>query len=132
MPPGSAAVCKRGDVDSIAEKVLPLNHHVAEIDADREAHPTQRGQLVVACAQRGLDIRGAADGFDGAGKLRQNRVARRVEHATVVRDDQGFEDFLVASKRAQSLLFVLVHQAAEFGDIRLEDRGELAFDWLRT
>src|SRR3974377_1008125 len=115
MPPGSAAVCKRAATLTIAEKVLPLNHHVAEIDADTEAHLTRRGQLVVACAQRGLDIRGAADGFDGAGKLRPNSVARRVEHATVVRDDQGFDDFLVAPKRAQSLLFVLVHQAAEFG-----------------
>jgi len=49
----------------------------------------------------------------------------------VVRGDQRLEDFLVAAKNAQGLLFVLAHQAAEFRDVGRKNRGELALDQLR-
>jgi len=121
----------RGDIDAVAEKVLVLHHNVAEIDADAKADLARGRQLVIEGAQGGLNIGGAADGFDGAGKFGEDGVTGGVEDAAAMQDDQGFENLLVTAKGAEGLLFVLAHQAAEFGDVGGEDGGQLAFEELR-
>src|SRR5208337_1902005 len=89
-------------------------------------------KLVVASAQRGLNIGGAAYGLDRAGKFGKNRVAGRIENPPVVHRYQRFKYLLVAAKGSQGLLFVLPHQPAEFGHIRGENCGQLAFNELRA
>ena len=121
-----------GNVNAVAEKILPLHHDVAEIDANAEADLAVGRKLVVASAQSGLDVGGTTNGFDSAGKFGEDGVARGVEDAAAVHGDERFEDFLVAAEGAQRVLFVFAHQAAEFGHVGGENGGELAFERLGT
>jgi hypothetical protein len=84
-------------------------------------------QLIVAGAQRRLDLGRTAHRFDGAAEFGQDRISRGVEDATAVQDDELLEDFLMPAEGPQRLFPVLRHQAAVPGDIRREDRGELSF-----
>ena len=77
-----------GDVDAIAEQVIALDHHVAEVDADPELEPPVLGQLAISGREFLLDLDRTSCGFDGARKLGQHAVPGAPDDPAVAAGDQ--------------------------------------------
>ena len=116
------------DVHPVAEQVSTLHDHVAQVDADAKPHPLVFGQVFVAGAQRRLDLGGAAHGLHGAGKLRQDGVARGIEDPAAVRLEQLVENLAVAAQGAHGALLVLAHEPAVAVHVGHQDRRQPALD----
>ena len=72
----SDALQPRRDVDAVAENVVVLDDHVAEIDAGAQLDPPVRGYVGVASSHFALlDFRGAGDRAHYARELHQHPVA---------------------------------------------------------
>ncbi len=121
----------RRDIHSVAEDVVAVDDDVAEIDPDPEVDAPVFGDFGIAVDHRPLDLDGAADRIDDAGKLDQHAVAGGLDDAAAMLGDlrvgklasMGFEP------RQRSFL-VCSHQPRVAGRIGGEDRGETAFDRL--
>ena len=120
----------RRDVDAVAEQVLPIDYHVAEMHADTELHAFARGALRIFRGDRLLHRQRAFDGIDRAGEIGEHAVAGRGEDPAAIIGDQPVEDRARGAQRPQRADLVLLHQLAVADDIGREDRGELAFDYL--
>ena len=117
----------RRDVDAVAEQVAVALDHVADGDADAERHLPARRIGHVAGSQAFLDVDGAAHRIDGAGKLREHGIAGGVEDATAGLRDEIVHDLAVGGQTPQRLLFILGDQSGVTGNVRCEDRRDLAF-----
>ena len=62
-----------GDVDPVAEQVVALDHHVAEVDADAEHDAPVGRRLGLAVGHRLLDRDRAGDRVDHARRTRRSR-----------------------------------------------------------
>ena len=118
----------RRDVDAIAEDVVALDHHVAEVDADPEIHAALGRHLRVAAVQLLLDLDAAADRFDGGRELGQDAVAGGADDAPVVARDQRVHRRPVRRQGMEGRLLVRGHETAVTGDIGAEDGGEPTLD----
>jgi hypothetical protein len=112
----------RRDVDAIAEQIGSLHDHVAEVDADPELHALLGREMVVARAQRRLDLGRAAHRVDRARELGEHRVAGRVEHAAAMLHEHRVEDLAVAAEDAQRAFLVRLHHPAVADDVGHQDR----------
>src|SRR5436309_11448790 len=116
------------NVDAVAVEPLALDDHVAQIDADAEAHPPERRELGIARLELALDVDGALHGVDDARELRQHVVARGVHDAPALaghaRRDQG----AVCGDGANGRHFVVARESAVAYDARAQDGGELSLD----
>ncbi len=131
IPPGSASASRRErfqarrDIHPVAEDVLFLNDHVAEIDADAEPDAPFVGLLRIAVDHTALDPGGAAYRVDDAREFRQQAVAGVLDDVAPVlldlRIDQLPEMRLEAFVRA---FFVRPHQAQIARHIGGENRGQ--------
>ena len=65
----------RGDIDAVAEDVVAIGNHVAEIDADAPPDAALVGQIGLAVEHAALHLGGTAHRVDDAGELRQYAVA---------------------------------------------------------
>src|SRR6516164_5823465 len=65
----------RGDIDSVAEDVVLLNDHVAEVDANAELDPVLWRRTLVAVGHCPLHLDGAMHRVNHARELRQEAVA---------------------------------------------------------
>ena len=82
MPPGSASTLEtRRDVDAIAEDIVVLDDHVAQIDADAELDPSRRRHIGIAQRHPALDFGGARHGVNDAAELDQHAVTGRLDDA---------------------------------------------------
>ena len=63
------------DIHPIAEDVVLLSDHVAEIDADAEPYPQLLGHLTLAVDHPALDLHSASHGVHHTGKFGQQPVA---------------------------------------------------------
>jgi hypothetical protein len=61
----------RCDIHPVAENVVLLNDHVAEVDADAEPDPLLLRHLGLALGHATLDLHSAAHGVDNAHELSQ-------------------------------------------------------------
>ena len=130
---GSASVSSRAATLTPSPNRLPsLDQHVAEIDADAEAHPPRRRARPRSLASIAvLHLDRAAHRVDHAGELGQHAVARGADDAAAVARDQPVHHRAARRERAQRRLLVDAHQARVALDIGGEDRGELAFGFGR-
>src|SRR6516162_6224381 len=96
--------------------------------ADAEVDLALARELIIACAKGGLDLSGAAHGFDGAGELGRDSVTGRIEDAATMQLHQLFKHLLVGAKCLQRPLFVLCHQTAIRCDVGGKDRRQFAFE----
>src|SRR6202022_2455790 len=76
-----------GDVDAVAIKIVALDDHVAEIDADAQLDAAVRRDVAVALAYRLLHRDCAAHRVDDARKLHQQAVAGGLDEAAVMLGD---------------------------------------------
>ena len=121
----------RGHVDPVAEQLVALNHHVADVDADAQAHPAVLGQLGVADPELFLDRDGAAHRLHRAGELGQHAVAAGAEHPAVMPDDQAVDNFPIGLEGSKRRLFIGRHQPRVALDIGGEDCRKPSLDTLR-
>src|SRR5690242_11817896 len=107
----------RRNIHRVAKQVAIALHDVADGNADAKLHLAARRIGEVAGAQAFLDVDGAAHGFDGAGKLRHDGVARRVEDAAGGLGDEVVHDRPVGRQTPQRLLFIFGDEPAVSGDV---------------
>jgi hypothetical protein len=116
----------RCDVDAVAENVVALDQHVAEIDADAVDDALIIGGPGVALDHQLLDRNRAFDGGDDGGKLQQEAIADDPDDApAVTRHDRPRRLAMLANAKRRPRL-ILAHQARVADDIDGEDRGEAA------
>jgi len=112
-----------GDVYAVAEDVVALDQHVAEMDADAPFHSAVAGNRGVPLRRQVLQRQGAFDGADYRGELDQDTVAGRFEDpSAVLSDDRIGRDPLVTHclRRAR---FIEPHQPTVADYVGREDRG---------
>src|SRR4029453_17041165 len=78
-----------GYVDPLPVDPVALHHHVAEMDTDAKLHPPVRGYVGVPGPDCALDLRGAAGRIQGAGKLGEEVIPRRIDYSAPMLVDQG-------------------------------------------
>jgi len=127
-PPGSAKASSRAATFTpVAENVLLLNDHIAEVDADAEPNPALLGHLGLAVGHPPLDLDRAAHGVDHARKFRQEPVAGVLYDPPSVLPDLGVDQLPeVRGEALVSALFVSTHQARVPRHVGGEDCGEAA------
>jgi len=124
----SQCLYPRGDVDPIAIDLLPIDHHIAEVDADAKFHAAIDREVSVPGFELLLDLDRAAHGVDHTGKLGQDAIARRAHDTTMALMNKGIGDLAVGLQGAQGGFFIRAHETAEALHIGAEDGGELALD----
>ena len=89
-----------GDVDAVAQEVVALDHHVAEVDADAEHDPPVGRRLGLAVGHRLLHRHRAGDRVDHRGELDDRPVAHQLDDAALVLGQQRVD----RAARASSLI----------------------------
>src|SRR6516162_2938855 len=114
----------RGDVDAVAEDVVAVGQHVADIDADAELDPPL-GRLVGGCCHATLHSDGATHRVDDTGELDQQPVARGLDDAAPMSADFGVDQLPAQDAQPrQSPLLVIADEPAVAGDIGRQDGGD--------
>jgi hypothetical protein len=115
-----------GDVDPVAENVVALDQHVAEVDADAIDDAFRLGCIGVALGHQFLDRNGAFDGGDDGGKFQQQPVAHRFDDPAPERRQDRPARLTMLANAARRPRFVLTHQTRVADDVDRHDRGEAA------
>ena len=119
----------RGHVHAIAEDVVVLADHVAEVDADAKADLALRRHVAVAPRHALLDLDRARHGIRDARELDQHAVAGGLDQPPLVLGDRRVDQLetmgLETRERARLIGF---HQAAVADHVGGEDGREPAFD----
>ncbi len=114
----------RGEVDALAQQIVAIDHHVAEMDADPEA---QRAFRVAAAPTKfALHLDRALHGLDHRGELGDQSVARGVDDAAVVTFDELGENPPRGAQGSEPADLVSVHHAAVAFGVGREDRRQLS------
>src|ERR1700682_1711554 len=115
------ALQTRRDVYAVAEKIAVALDHVADGDADAEAHLPAGRIGRVAGAQAFLDVEGAAHRLDGAGKFGEHGVARGIENPPAGAGDEVVHHRAIGGEPPQRLLLVFGDELAVAGNVGSEN-----------
>ena len=115
------ALQPRRDVDAVAEQIAVALDHVADGDADTEAHLPAGRIGHVARAQAFLDVDGATHRLDGAGKFGEHGVARGIENPPAGTRDEIVHHRAIGGEPPQRLLLVFGDELAVAGDVGSEN-----------
>ena len=116
-----------GDVDPVAEQVVAVAGHVAEVDADAEPHLLAAGQVAVSVGEVLLDRHSTTRRLDRAGELGDDAVAGAAEDAAEMPGDPCIDGLSAGGESGQSGLLVRLHEAGIADDIGGEYGGQAAF-----
>ena len=116
----------RRDIDPVAQHVLAVDQHVAQMNANSVDDAFRLGSLRVALGRLFLHGERTFDRRDNRGKLDQHPVAHRLEHAPAVRGDDRRGRLAHVQHRLHRSDLVLAHQPGVAHDVGGEDRGEFA------
>jgi len=122
----------RGHIDSVAEDVVPLDQHVAQIDPDPEQHPTVMRDAFVALGHRCLHGDRAFYGIDNRGELDEHAIARGLDDTAAMLRHQRVAHNTVLAQRARSPSLVEPHEPAVAGHVGGKDSCQPAFDPTRS
>ena len=119
----------RRDVNAIAQQVLALDHHVAEIDAHAEHDAPLRRRFGLPCGGVFLDRDRAGNGVDHRAELGDGAVAHELDDAAVMPGQQGI-DHLAAQilDRLEGGRLVLLDQSGISNDIGGENCRQPSFN----
>ena len=120
-----------GDVDAIAEQVIALDHHVAEVDADPKLEPSVLGQLAISGCQLLLNLDRTSRRFDGARKFGQDAVPGAPDDPAVAAGYQRIHLLPIGVQGAERAFLVSRHEAAVALHVGAEDGRELTLDARR-
>src|SRR5271166_1161193 len=110
-----------GDVHAIAKKVTVLDHDIADIDADPEAHPASFRFICVCLLKSRLDLDRTTHCIENASEFGEYAIARRIRDPTSMTGDEFVDEAPPGGQRRHRRFFVAVHQAAVALDISGED-----------
>ena len=113
-----------GDVHGVAQEIVAVFHHVAQVDADPERElviGTRRG---IGGAHGFLDLQRRPNGFHGACEFRQEPVARHLEDPSAMLADQRAGHVEACGKQPQRMFLVACGHRAESHDVDGEDRRQ--------
>ena len=117
------------DVDPVAKDVVILEYDVAEIDADPELNPAAFRHIGGSIGHVPLDLDGAMDRLDGAGKFGKRAVAHRLDDTLFVFSDPGLDHlFKVALEGNERACLVLAHETAVADHVGGKNRRKPAMD----
>ena len=120
----------RRDVYAVAEYVLAVDHHVAEVDTDPPLHLAIVGKIGIEDRDRLLHLGGAFDGLDRAVELAEDAVASGADDATAMLRDGVIDDLARLVEPAQRSDLIGAHEPAIVLDVGAQDCRELAFEAL--
>src|SRR5712692_6975532 len=83
----------RRDVNAVAVKLLAIDDHIAEIDADAKLHSPRGRDTGVFRLEPGLNIDRALDRVYHTGEFGQNAIAGGADKSPVMLFDQPVDDF---------------------------------------
>ncbi len=115
------------DVDAVSEQLALLDEHVAQVDANTEAHASCLRQVGIALRQLPLHFHGAAHRIHRTGKLGQDGIAGSVDHPAPVLLDEIGKDVAVGVQSVNDGVVVVAHQAAVAHHVGDKNRGQFAF-----
>jgi len=116
-----------GDVDALAEDVVAVGDHVAEVDPDAKAQAALLGEIQIALGHRVLDFAGTAHRVNDAGKFRQHAIAGGLDDTPVMLADFRINELDEMRLDAFVRSFLIrTHQARVAYYIGGEDRGKAA------
>jgi len=117
----------RGDIDAVAEDVVAIGNHVAEIDPNAKAQAALLGEIQIAVGHRALNFARTAHRVDHAGEFRQHPIAGGLDDPAVMLADLRIDHFAQMRLEAFVSAFLIgAHQARIAHHIGREDRGEPA------
>jgi hypothetical protein len=88
-------------IHTIAEQVLTLDHHIAEIDAHTELDPLLGREIGIPAVHPALEIKGTPDRVHHGGKFDKNAVACGFHDPAAMERNGGIDQ--LAPKLAQAL-----------------------------
>ena len=115
----------RCDIDALAENVVALDQHVAEMDADAIDDTLAIQRLGVPLDHQLLDRDRAFHSVDHGRKLKQQPVAHRLDDAPAPARNEWPRRVAMPAHRTRRSRLVLAHQARVADDVNRHDRGEL-------
>ena len=116
----------RRDIDAVAQNILAVDQHVAEIDADAVEDASGLGNARVAFGHLLLHANRAFDRRDDGRKFQQHAVAHRLDEPPAECANDRRRRLAMVPHRARRPRFVLAHQPRVADDVGGEDRGEAA------
>ena len=116
----------RGDVDAVAEDILALDKHIAEMDADPVEDALRLEGAFIAGRHLLLHRQGAFDRRDDGREFDEHPVAHGLEQPPAVRGDDRLSGLSPLAHETCRAGLVLAHHARIADDIGGEDRGKLA------
>ena len=129
MPPGSATVSSRCDVDAVAKNVFAIDHHVAGVDAEPEHEALRLRHGGIPLGHPALDLDGAADRAENALESGEETVPRGLDHPAAVLPDLWLDQLpKVRHERGVSAFLVGAHKPRITGDVGRQNGSELAFN----
>lgn len=115
----------RGNIDAVAQQVIPFRNHVAHMDTDAKLDLPRRRDAAIAFCHAALDGNGTTHVVNRAGKFQQITIARRIGDAAAVVGDQWINQLgTMHPKDAQGSLLVLTNQARIACDVSGNDRRQ--------
>ncbi|HEX3417363.1 MAG TPA: hypothetical protein VHT21_13300, partial [Stellaceae bacterium] len=99
-------------VHSVAENVVILDHDIADIDADPEAHPAFFRLVFVSSLKSRLDLDRTVNCVEHAGEFGEHAIAGGVRDPASMLCDELVDDGPAGRQHGHRRFFVAVHQAA--------------------
>src|SRR5262245_55424474 len=116
-----------GDYDAIAIQIAPLDHHIAEIDADAQYDALLLQHPLVCRRHPLLELDRTGDRIDRAGELDQYPVTHHLDDAAVMIGDHWLQDtFAPLFQCSESSRLVLLDEAAVADHVGGQDGGQAA------
>src|SRR5579863_9013170 len=100
----------RRDIDAVADKVVALDEHVAEVDADAIADAFRLKRCRVALRHQRLDRDGAFDRGDDRRELEHQSVADRLDNTASAACHDWPRRFASLAHRPRRARFIFAHQ----------------------
>ena len=116
----------RCDIDAVAQNILAVDQHVAEIDADAVKDASGLGNARVAFGHLLLHANRALHRRDDRRKFQQHAVAHRLDEPAAESANDRRRRLAMFPHRARRPRFVIAHQPRVADDVGGEDRGEAA------
>ena len=116
------------DIDAVAKDIALLGHHIADIDADPEAHPSPFGFAIIRACKRLLDLDRTVNRVEHADEFGEHAIAGGVRDPPSMLPDQIVDYRTTGRQCRHRRLFVAMHQAAVALDIGGEDRHKPSLD----
>jgi hypothetical protein len=115
------------DIYAVSENIVVLDHDIADIDADPEAHPPPLWLAFIGPLKFRLDFGCTAYCIEHAREFGKHAVAGGVGDAAPMPGDELVDKGPTSRQCCHCHFFVAMHQAAVTLDIRCEDSREAPF-----